>query len=137
MAIKQRTAIPGGVCEFDLPAYHYWLHQAPGARRNDLDGVARAVRADPRRRDDRAAAVARQRPRQPPGRPPRRVPADADDDEGRAAAAAHASRSDLPCVPEISANKYALNIRFLGVSGMDRGAVFDRDVEFELMFCNL
>ena len=22
MAIKQRTAIPGGVCEFDLPAYH-------------------------------------------------------------------------------------------------------------------
>jgi len=44
---------------------------------------------------------------------------------------------DLPCVPEISANKYALNIRFLGVSGMDRGSVFDRDVEFELMFCNL
>src|SRR5678815_3362265 len=28
MAIKQRTAIPGGVCEFDLPAYHYWLHLA-------------------------------------------------------------------------------------------------------------
>ena len=44
---------------------------------------------------------------------------------------------DLPCVPEISANKYALNIRFLGVTGMDRGAVFDRDVEFELSFCNL
>jgi cell division protein ZapD len=44
---------------------------------------------------------------------------------------------DLACVPEISANKYALNIRFLGVTGMDRGAVFDQDVEFELMFCNL
>jgi cell division protein ZapD len=40
-------------------------------------------------------------------------------------------------VPEISANKYALNIRFIGVSGMDRGAVCDEDVEFELMFCNL
>ena len=26
MAIKQRTAIPGGVCEFDLPAYHWWLN---------------------------------------------------------------------------------------------------------------
>ena len=38
MAIKQRSAIPGGVCEFDLPAYHYWLHQDPGARRNDLTG---------------------------------------------------------------------------------------------------
>jgi cell division protein ZapD len=44
---------------------------------------------------------------------------------------------NLSCVPEISANKYALNIRFLGVSGMDRGTVFDSDVEFELMFCNL
>ena len=27
--------------------------------------------------------------------------------------------------------------RFIGVSGMDRGAVYDGDVEFELMFCNL
>ena len=36
MAIKQRTAIPGGVCEFDLPAYHWWLNQDPGPRRNDL-----------------------------------------------------------------------------------------------------
>jgi cell division protein ZapD len=40
-------------------------------------------------------------------------------------------------VPEISANKYALNIRFIGVSGMDRGTVYDGDVEFELVFCNL
>jgi cell division protein ZapD len=44
---------------------------------------------------------------------------------------------DSPCVPEISANKYALNIRFIGVSGMDRGTVYDGDVEFELVFCNL
>ena len=32
MTIKQRTAIPGGVCEFDLPGYHYWLHGDPAAR---------------------------------------------------------------------------------------------------------
>jgi len=32
MTIKQRTAIPGGVCEFDLPGYHYWLHGEPAAR---------------------------------------------------------------------------------------------------------
>jgi cell division protein ZapD len=44
---------------------------------------------------------------------------------------------DLSCVPEISANKYALNIRFLGIAGMGRGAVYDGDVEFDLMFCNL
>ena len=45
--------------------------------------------------------------------------------------------SDLPCVPEISANKYALNIRFIGIAGMDRGTVYDGDFDFELTFCNL
>ena len=44
---------------------------------------------------------------------------------------------NTPSVPEISANKYALNIRFVGVAGMDRGSVYEGDVEFDLMFCNL
>lgn len=26
MAIRNRMSIPGGTCEFDLPAYHAWLH---------------------------------------------------------------------------------------------------------------
>jgi cell division protein ZapD len=26
-ALKSRMAIPGGTCEFDLPAYHAWQHQ--------------------------------------------------------------------------------------------------------------
>ena len=28
----------GGVCEFDLPAYHHWLNKTPPARRHDLAG---------------------------------------------------------------------------------------------------
>ncbi|TLY54510.1 MAG: cell division protein ZapD [Gammaproteobacteria bacterium] len=31
-AIKQRSAIPGGTCEFDLPDYYYWLTQPDEAR---------------------------------------------------------------------------------------------------------
>jgi cell division protein ZapD len=31
-AIKHRSAIPGGTCEFDLPDYYYWLSQADDAR---------------------------------------------------------------------------------------------------------
>jgi cell division protein ZapD len=31
--IRQRSSIPGGTCEFDLPAYHFWLqHTAPEVR---------------------------------------------------------------------------------------------------------
>jgi cell division protein ZapD len=32
-AIRQRSSIPGGTCDFDLPAYHYWL-QKPGGERH-------------------------------------------------------------------------------------------------------
>ena len=34
--IKQRLAIPGGTCSFDLPALHYWLHRAPRHRSEQL-----------------------------------------------------------------------------------------------------
>jgi len=136
MTIKQRTAIPGGVCEFDLPAYHYWLNADPAARQNDLrawiepflpihDGLAIILRL---LRDN--------------GRASRQIAY-----RGVFQLMLTSSKvaqllrltvgSDLSCVPEISANKYALNIRFIGVTGMDRGTVFDRDVDFELMFCNL
>jgi cell division protein ZapD len=44
----------------------------------------------------------------------------------------------LPCVPEISANKYVLNIRFLAQNGEEtRAKTADWDVGFELTFCNL
>jgi cell division protein ZapD len=31
-AIKHRSAIPGGTCEFDLPDYYFWLTQSDDAR---------------------------------------------------------------------------------------------------------
>ena len=35
-AIKHRSAIPGGTCEFDLPEYSHWLRQSIGRRQQDL-----------------------------------------------------------------------------------------------------
>jgi cell division protein ZapD len=136
MAIKQRTAIPGGVCEFDLPAYHYWLNRSADERRRDLSAWIEPF-------EPIAAGVG--------------IVLRLLRENGRASRhTAHhgvfqlmltttkvaqllriALAREIPCVPEISANKYALNIRFIGVSGMDRGAVFGGDVDFELMFCNL
>jgi cell division protein ZapD len=36
LAIKQRTTIPGGNCDFDLPALRFWLNQNHEHRVNDL-----------------------------------------------------------------------------------------------------
>jgi cell division protein ZapD len=136
MAIKQRAGIPGGVCEFDLPAYHYWLNQEPAARRNDLNAWIEPF--EPLRT---GAAIVLRLLREN-GRVSRHIAY-----RGvfqlmlTTTKVAQLLRltlaKDLPCVPEISANKYALNIRFIGVAGMDRATVYDSDVEFELMFCNL
>lgn len=36
MSIRSRIGIPGGTCEFDLPAYYAWQHQANDDRRKDI-----------------------------------------------------------------------------------------------------
>jgi cell division protein ZapD len=35
-ALRNRVAIPGGTCCFDLPAYHAWQQQSPVVRRADI-----------------------------------------------------------------------------------------------------
>ena len=35
-ALKSRVVIPGGTCEFDLPAYHAWQHHDSAVRALDL-----------------------------------------------------------------------------------------------------
>ncbi len=36
MSIRSRMSIPGGTCEFDLPAYYAWQKHGPSRRRADL-----------------------------------------------------------------------------------------------------
>ena len=45
--------------------------------------------------------------------------------------------SALPCIPEVSANKYVLNIRFVAANYVAKSAVYDQDVAFNLTFCAL
>ena len=36
MGIRSRVGIPGGTCEFDLPAYYAWQHSSSSTRQQDL-----------------------------------------------------------------------------------------------------
>ena len=134
MGIKQRSAIPGGVCEFDLPSYHYWLHQSPDARRGDLvswlapflpmqDGISIILRILRESGRTSAQVAAQGVYQQMMG--------------GRLAQLLRLQLDDsFDCVPEVSANKYALNIRFT-VTGDTQRRVAQVDIPFELTFCNL
>ena len=43
-AVKHRSAIPGGTCEFDLPVYSHWLRQPFARRRRDLNHWIASIR---------------------------------------------------------------------------------------------
>ena len=43
MSIRSRISIPGGTCEFDLPAYYHWQQLLPVRRRKDLVNWAQSL----------------------------------------------------------------------------------------------
>ena len=134
-AVRQRSSIPAGTCDFDLPAFHYWLEQPASQRLGDLNGwistfgafessvglCLRIVRE--------SAAAARE-----------------------VANAGFFQRnlgSSTPCqmirvalsrkialYPEISAGKQRFAIRFLRPGGTkSRPSQTDEDIEFDLLCC--
>ena len=133
MLIKQRACIPGGMCEFDLPSYHYWQNQDASLRRKHLDEwlapllpinsalkiLLKLLRENCKTHTFTAHQGSFQQMQ-----------------GGRLAQMICVSiENNLPCIPEISANKYALNIRFVAADYAAKSTLFDQDVEFNLIFC--
>ena len=136
MGIKSRAAIPGGVCEFDLPSYHWWLHRPPEVRRAAIAGWTRPLL--PLR--DAVAIVLRLL--RSSGRPKHHMAVKGQFQLNLGGTAAQMVRveleADVPAIPEVSANKYFLNIRFTNPSaGELKPRICERDVPFGLTFCNL
>lgn len=135
MSIKSRAAIPGGVCEFDVPSYHYWLNRETALRQHDL---ARWVNPMLPIRDGLAIVL---RLLRASGRPEQYVALGGAFQQmlsGKTAQMVRLRmRRDDPFVPEISANKYALNVRFTSPGGEMRPRQAEANVIFEMTFCNL
>ena len=136
MSIKSRAVIPGGVCEFDLPSYHWWLHRTPDARRDSLEGWTKPL--FPLR--DAAAIVLRLL--RSSGTPKQHAALHGQFQLNLGGSAAQMVRVSLDAeegaIPEVSANKYFLNIRFTKPpAGEIKARSCERDVGFTLTFCNL
>jgi cell division protein ZapD len=135
MAIKQRTGIPGGASEFDLPSYHYWLHRDANRRLEDLKSWIAPLLPI---RDGTALVL---RLLRESGKPARLTAQQGTFQQMLGGRTAQMVRIRVPesaeCVPEISANRYALNVRFVAVGIEARARTVEHTVEFELTFCNL
>ena len=135
MGIKQRAVMPGGTCEFDLPSYHYWQEQDAGSRREYLQAwlapflplrtglriILRLLRESGKVLHFTAHQGTFQQMQ-----------------GGRVAQMLRVSlSSDLACIPEVGANKYAINIRFIAADYAAKTTLFEQDVPFDLTFCSL
>jgi cell division protein ZapD len=136
MSIKQRANIPGGVCEFDVPSYHYWLGMPPSKRQRYLEDwllpltplndalriILHILRGSGKSIHYLAPSGAFQQMLS--GAKPAQMLRVVLDDK-------------FACFPEVSANKYAINIRFNCLDGAQRPRLCDFDVEFDMILCNL
>jgi cell division protein ZapD len=135
MGIKQRAGIPGGVCEFDLPSYHYWQHQALAKRQQHLrDWLAPMLPLQ-------AGLMLILKLLRESGKTHSFTAVNGGFQQMQGGKVAQMLRihleEDLPCIPEVSANKYALNIRFVSADFSAKTILYEQDVPFQLVFCSL
>ncbi len=136
MSIKQRAGIPGGVCEFDLPSYHYWLGLGEDRRQQDLKTWLNPLVPM------HNAIVIILRILRGSGSTTKLVAADGAYQQMLGGSKpAQMLKIDIPdnltCFPEVSANKYAINIRFNILDFTQKPQKYDEDVNFTLTLCNL
>jgi cell division protein ZapD len=136
-SIKQRNAMPGGTCSFDLPAYHFWLNRSADERRAQLEAWQQDL-VLVRKALNLALHLIRSS-----ASPSREVA-----ERGfyqkpiESGAACQLVRVLLPAesklYPEISAGRHRFTVRFMEqAKTCDRPVQTENDVEFELQCCIL
>jgi cell division protein ZapD len=135
MSIRSRVGIPGGTCEFDLPAYYAWQHLGAATRQQDLERwiaplvpLAESIRLLLRLLRNSGAP---QKVVAPAGQYQQTLP------QGRTF---HLLRlridSTLGLIPEISGNRLMVSVRLMRHASDDRLHQSIDDSIFELTLCS-
>jgi cell division protein ZapD len=135
VSVRKRSAIPGGTCDFDIPAFHYWLKQPARIRTRDLahwlgnfDAIGQAIqlilkltRESAAMKMTLASGGVYQRTLDP-NRPCQLVRI--------------ALSPDAPYFAELSGGRHRFTARFMEFSTADeRARQTGKDVEFDLACC--
>ncbi len=134
-AVKHRSAIPGGTCEFDLPDYNFWLNRPHEERLQDfqrwlvtLQPLKEAIRELlwlTRESTQATREVA-------PGGMFQKSP-----ERGVTCQLIHITMApDSACFPEISGNQHRFTIRFMNWQDVSmRPSQVNKDITFYLACC--
>jgi cell division protein ZapD len=134
MSIRSRISIPGGTCEFDLPAYYAWQQHDAGQRRADLEGwatglmpLAEALQVllgllrDSGAPQRMVATGGQYQQSLPQGKSYHLMRVRFDGDDG--------------LVPEISGHRLMVSVRFMRADAEGRLRPANADTTFELTLC--
>ena len=134
MSIRSRISIPGGTCEFDLPAYYAWQQHTAARRRGDLVhwsaslmplaealNVLLSLWRDTGSPHKVMASGGQYQQSLPQGRVYQLLRLKMDDAEG--------------LVPEISGHRLMVSVRFMRFEAEGRLKPAASDVPFELTLC--
>jgi cell division protein ZapD len=135
MSIRSRVGIPGGTCEFDLPAYYAWQHLAADKRRADVERWASTLAPlaesihlllkllrDSGTPQKVLAANGQYQQTLPQGRTYQLLRLRLD--------------PELGLVPEISGNRLMISVRLMRQESADRLQPSTDNAQFELTLCS-
>lgn len=135
-SIMQRSSIPGGTCDFDLPGYHYWLQQPAATRHRDMHFWADTL--EPVRA---SISLILKLLRESSGAQPEVAPGGILQKSLEPNIAYQLLRvivpRELTCYVEVSSSKHRFSIRFMEFSANERARQTDKDVHFKLSCCVL
>ena len=135
MSIRSRVGIPGGTCEFDLPAYYAWQHRNPQSRQLDLQRwastlapLAESIHLLLKMLRDSGAP---QKVVAVGGQYQQNLP------QGRTFQLLRLAMPDeLALIPEISGNRLMVAIRLMRHDADDKLHACGEDASFELTLCS-
>ena len=134
-SIKQKDSLAGGACNFDLPAYNYWLNKSTLARQKSLQEWREDL-AIIRKSADLVLSMTRS------NAITKKVTAEGGFYQQSIETGAQyqliriITARDLKCFPEVSGGKHRVTVRFMEqAETQNRPAQTEKDVEFELHFC--
>lgn len=134
MSIRSRMSIPGGTCQFDLPAYFDWQHQSVGQRQaalqrwiQPLAPLAEAISLLMKMMRDSGSP---QKMVAPAGQFQQNLP------QGRTFQLLRLGiHPSAGLIPEISGNRLMLSVRLMSMGDDDRLHPATDDAAFELTLC--
>ncbi len=134
-SIKKKGSLAGGACNFDLPAYNFWLNKSTTARQKSLKGWQEDLSVI-RKSAELVLALTRSNAITKKETAEKGYYQQSIDSGAPYQLIRIITPRELKCFPEISGGKHRITVRFMEqAETQNRPVQTEKDVEFELHFC--